>query len=71
MGRSGEPLGKSGELRGKSWKLPGNLWIALKIQSERSSREVAEANRGSPGSFALGKSSQVWLAKFGLMKIKD
>ena len=50
--------GKSGELLGKSGKLPGNLWIAVKVQSERTSGEVAGELpgkfgnfRGSPGLF--------------------
>ena len=46
---SGELPGKSGELPGKSGKLPGNLWIAIQFHSERTSGEVAENFRGSPG----------------------
>ena len=41
--------GKFGELPGKFGELPGNLRIAVKFHSERTSGEVAENFRGSPG----------------------
>ena len=45
----GADLGSFPNFPGSLGELPGNLWIAVKFHSERTSGEVTEKLRGSPG----------------------